>query len=352
MKKLDFCSPFWQWGTFCGQDGGIGFANCFAAVYMHIQGVVSGSGFCGAKGGLGCNDCGNCSDGLNNLFAGIAGQWTCRQSFSGEKTEAQKINEAEFGSVGNPTDKLVDFIFGFIGYEYAIVSENFEESVAWSIDGGVPIIAKVKDGYRVIIGYGQDGLSEPDYAPVVGASSAIKYDEIERLFVFGESVSQKYTAFDFLRVIERTMELDAADGVWAEFLRQFDYDGERLWEVSAAEIKRRFERLKAVMEWVPNIGHGLQTAFRDRKILAKIGLDERFGELFDVINCQADLLHGRGYMLTAICDCAIDLEVLDNAEWPWDKHGLITAAREIILLIMDCDLRILEAVKKAISLSS
>ena len=350
-KQLNFKSPFWQWG-------GLGFANCYAAVYMYLQGMAGESVVCGAKEGKGCNDCGNCSDTLNNLFITIAGQWTTRQSWSGEKTDIQNMYDGAFGSGNNPTDKLVDFIIGFTGYDYKKVNKNFKENVAASIDGGRPVIAELKDdrlscdfgkGYRILIGYEDDLLFEPDYKPAAGLTDTIHYDDIECLYAFGESVPQKYTFLDFLKVIEKAMDSDFAEGIWYDFIQKFDYEGGKLWEVNAAEIKSRFKRLGDVMGWIPNIGHGLQTAFGDKKLLAALGADvDRLGELFEAIGSQTHLMHNRGYMLSAISDSAIALDIDDGGEWPWDKHGLITAAWQILDSIMDCDLKILLAIKKAI----
>lgn len=67
MKKvIHFNSPFWQYG-------GLGFFNCYAVVYLYLQGVSNKSVVCSAKEGIGCNNCNNCSNVLNNLFATIQG---------------------------------------------------------------------------------------------------------------------------------------------------------------------------------------------------------------------------------------------------------------------------------------
>ena len=349
MRKLDFKSPFWKWG-------GLGFFNCYAAVYMYFQGAPKDI-FCSAKEGKGCNDCSNCSDTLNNLFATIQGQWTTRQSWSGEKTKIQKEIDEEFGSSNNASDKLVDFIIGFTGYDYKKIDKGLNENIVASINEGRPVIAKLKDdqlscvgkGYRIIIGYDADTLLEPDYKPAVDYKGAINYDEIEFLYIFGEKIPQKYTFIDFLKVIEKAMDSDFAEGIWYDFIKKFDYEGEKLWHVNSMEIKKRFTRLQDVMGWLPNIGHGLQTAFRDKKLLDALGADnDQLSELYDVITHQTHLLHNRGYMLSAISDTVNALNIKDSDEWPWDKHGLITATWQILNSIMDCDLKILMAIKKAI----
>ena len=325
-KELNLKFPFWQWG-------GLGFYNCYASVYLCMQGLAGD----GRQ---------NCSDSLNNIFLTISGQWTTRESWSGERTMSLTAS-----------DELIDFIFGFTGYEYEKISENLKQSVVESIDNGKPLIAKLKNdgwqtdlakGYRVITGYDGDALLGPDYAPAANLERQPEYDEIECLYVFGDKVPQKYTFRDFLKIIEKAMDSDFAEGIWRGFIKKFDYEGEKLWEVKSSEIKNRFKRLYDVMDWIPNIGHGLQTAFGDKNLLAALGADaNQLGEMREVIGYQTDLLHSRGYMLTAISDCALALSTNDDAEWPWDKHGLITAARQILESIMDCDTQILAALKKA-----
>lgn len=349
-KQLDFKSPFWNWG-------GLGFFNCYASVYLYLQGG-SGDIVCSAKEGNGCNDCRNCSDVLNNLFATIQGQWTTRSSWSGEKTKVQEKLDKEFGNSSNASDKLVDFIIGFTGYDYKKVSRNFNENIVQSIHEGKPVIAKLKEdqlscdcgkGYRIFIGYDEDTLLEPDYKPAVDHVETTDYSEIECLYILGEKVPQKYKFIDFLKIMERAMDSDYSEGIWYDFIQKFDFEGKNFGKLNSAEIKSRFARLRNVMGWVPNIGHGLHTAFSDDKLLKTLGADnDQLGELFDVIGYQTHLLHNRGYMLNAICDCANALDVDEGGQWPWDKHGLITASWQILNSIMDCDLQILMAIKKAI----
>ena len=352
MKQtLSFTSPFWQWG-------GLGFGNCYAAVYMYLQDIADESIVCRAKEGKGCNDCGNCSDTLNNLFATIAGQWTTRQSWSGENTAAQNINDEEYGSASSPTEKLVDFIIGFTGYEYEKVSENFKKNIIASIDANTPIIAKLKNdkllcdlgkGYRVIIGYDEDKLFEPNYTPAADLKDTITYDEIEYLYIFGKKIPQRYTFLDFLKMIEKSMNSDFTEGIWHDFIHKFDVEGEKLWDINSAEIKNRFIRLRNVMDWLPNIGHGFQTAFRDKKLLAALGADvNRLGELFDTIGHQTHLLHNRGYMLSAISDSALALNATTGDDSPFEKLSLAESSQQILDSVMDCDLKILLAIKKAI----
>ena len=340
-KKLDFKSTFFQWG-------GLGFYNCYAAVYWYLQGMNTNIN-CGAKQGKGCDNCGNCSESLNCLFETIGGQWTSRQSWSGEKTKLQKEIDNNFGDQSNASDSLVDFIIDFTGFDYKKASNNFKENIVTSIDTRRPVIAKLKEdtlpidlakGYRIIIGYDEDALIEPNYTPAADLKHAVTYDEIECLYILGEKIPQKYTFLDLLSVIEKAMDSDFAEGIWYDFLHKFDYESEKLWETNDVEIASRFKRLLTVSGWIPNQGHGLQTAFGDKNLLTMLGVDvKRYGELFEIIGLQTHLLHNRGYMISAICECAITLNRND---------GLIPTTWQILDSIRDCDLQILLAIKKAI----
>jgi len=354
-KELAFKFPFYRFSS-------LDFYNCYASVYLFLQGTTAKNTeyYCQAIEGKGCNECWNCrdslqakSEALNNLFGMIInGQWITRESWSGEKTKIRKELDAEYGDPKTKTDKTADFLTGFTGYSYKKITENFKENIVASIDSGKPVIAKIKENeiFRVISGYDGDSLIEPDYRPADNApNEPTVYDEIEYMYIFGEKIPQKYTFPDVLKLMEKVMDSDSDEKIWPEFLHKFDYEGGRLWEVKAGEIKIRYKRLRGIAGWIPNIGHNLGLTFGDRGLLKELGMDvEQFGELLDTIAHQGNLMHGRGYMLSAISDTVNALNINDDGEWPWDKHGLITATWEIINLVMDCDLKILSAVKKAI----
>jgi len=358
MKKLVFKFPF-------DRFSGLGFHNCYTSVYLFLQGAAADKTeyYCRAMEGKGCNDCGNCagslaamSETLNNLFAVMTiGHSVTRSSWSGEKTRIQTEIYNEYGDFGNVTDKLVDFVIGFTGYEYKKINEGFKESVTAAIDAGKPVLAKViKDEssegpFRVIMGYDGDTLVEPNYMPVADLKAPTAYDNIEFLYVFGEKIPQKYTFLDVLKHVERIMDSDFSEGIWYDFAYKFDYEGEKLWDATAGEMKKRFKRLGDVADWLSCMSHAMQIAFGDRKMLESLGVNAgRLREMLDVIGHQTHLLHGMGYMENALRNSVNALVMNDGDKWAWEVHGLITSAALVLDSIIECDYKILTAIKKAI----
>ena len=348
MKKvLEFKFPFYR---FAGLD----LCNCYASVYLFLQGTVAENAdyYCQAMEGKGCNECWACADSLqekaerlHHLFSMIFdGFWTTqRSSWSGEQTKIQK----ELAKKQNN----FEFLAGFTGYSCKKITEGFKENIIASIDMGKPVIAKVKGEttFRVIIGYDGDTLVDPDYRPAENPpNNSMTYNEIEYIYVLCEKTPQKYTFLDVLKTMEKVMASDAAEGVWGEIAHNMNPD--KVLNLPFADIKKRFERFRQIMDMIPNRGHNMRLPFGDKVLLEKLGFDaDQHQGLIGVIMGQGHLLHERGYMLTAISTAIIDLPLNDADDFPWDKHGLVTAAYQILQLVIDCDAKILQAIKETIT---
>jgi len=320
MKKvLEFKFPFYR---FAGLD----LYNCYASVYLFLQGteVNNVDYYCQAMDGKSCNECWACADSLqekaerlHHLFA---------------------ITQDDF-----------DFLAGFTGYSYKKISENFKENIISSVEMGKPVIAKIKDDetFRVIVGYDGSALIEPDYRPIENPPSMlITYNEIEYLYVFGEKIPQKYTFLDVLKAMEKVMASDSNEGVWRNIADNIN----NVCNLPFAKIKKRFEKFRQIMDMIPNRGHNIRLPFGDNELLKGLGFDaDQYPHLMDTIMEQGHLLHERGYMLTAISTAIIDLPLNDTDDFPWDNYGLVNAVGQILELVIDCDTKILQAVKNAIT---
>lgn len=355
-KALEYKFPFYRFAS-------LDLYNCYASVYLFLQGMTTGNTdyYCQAMEKKGCNECRKCADSLqekserlNQLLGMIFdGFWTTqRDSWCGEKTKAQKEIAKKHRDFESATDQVIDFLTGFTGYSFKKIIAGFEEHIISSINAGKPVIAKTKDDstFRVIIGYDGNGLSEPDYRPCDNAPDPNKpllYDQIKYLFVFGEKVPQKYTFLDVLKAMESVMDSDFAEGIWYNIKRKV-FSGD-ICDLTVAEVKKRFRRFHQLMEMMPNRGHSIRLPFGDESLLKGLGVDVDFYvEFFDVIREQGHLLHERGYMLTAISTSIIELVLNDTDKFPWDKLGLVNAAEQIFESVIDCDMKILVAIKKAI----
>jgi len=359
MKKIEFKFPFYRFGD-------LGFHNCLASVYLCLENATTANTDyeCQAMEGKGCNECWNCrgslegkSENLNNVFATMTtAHFVTRSSWAGEKTKAQSEIISEMGELFDISDKCADFLIGFTGYEYQVIRGDFKANITKSTDAGKPVIAKIKGDnaannrpYRVIIGYDRDALIDADYMPAAEIKNPTSYDEIEFIYIFGEKGQQRFTIADVLKHVERVMNSDFSEGVWYDFAQQFDYEGEKMWELNVAEIKRRFNRFGDVSGWLTNQGHGLGVTFGDRDLLASLGADVgKLGGFLDAVQHEGDLLHGLAYQVGAIRNSINALTLNDDDEWPWAYHGLITATKLVLESIMECDHRILVAAKRAI----
>jgi len=355
MKKvLEFKFPFYR---FAGLD----FYNCFASTYLYLQGAIAINAdyYCQAIDGKGCNECWKCADSLQEkaerliqLFGMVFdGRWTTqRDRWSGEKTNIQKELDKKYSDFDSKTAQEVDFLTGLTGYSYKRITEGFRENVIACINIGVPLIAKIKnnDTFRVIIGYDGDTLVEPDYRPAENPpNNPTVYAEIECLYVFEKMLPQKYTFIDVLKAMESVMGSDFTEGIWYDIKRNVFSDN--ACDLSVAEIKKRFERFRNLLGIMPNRGHSIRLPFGDKDLLKWLGVDfDQYREFFDTIETQGHLLHERGYMLNAISTGIIELRLNDTDDFPWDKLGLINAAEQIFESIIDCDWKILLAIKKAI----
>lgn len=343
-KQLQYNSPFWIWG-------GLGFYNCYASVYMHMQKEN------GCAVALDRPE--DFAENLNNLFETMAGQTLTRSSWSKEPTAMEKELALRFGNGSNATDELVDFIVGFTGYEYKKITADFKQAVMDSIHAGKPVIAKLKaddwesclgKGYRVIIGYDEDALLEPNYVydPNGTPAKPITYDQIEWLYLFGDKTAQKYTMLDVLKQMEKIMNSDFSQGIWVDFAYRFDFEhGD--WGKTVAQVKDRFARLEDMGWDLSCMSHSLQNATGDRELLQSLGLNvKQHDALITTLGEQTHLLHNLGYQANALRESAFAFQLNDEQEWPWNLNGLITSTAMVIDAVMECEMKILLAIKKAI----
>ncbi|MHC1693857.1 MAG: hypothetical protein AB9835_00975 [Eubacteriales bacterium] len=299
MKKvLDFPYPF---SGFTGLD----FVNCFASLYMFLEDIKCREDYdCPAREGKGCTGCGSCNDSPSKrqediffFFGTMSGETSLRQDYDKGNTEI-------YGEIVG-SDSQVRFVTGLTGWEYEKQADNILEGVIKSIDAGIPVLAKLKDGknglFRVINGYDGDALVIPDPKGAQRAPDrAPVADEVESLYIIIGKKAPKYTLRDGLSRIRYVMEHNRDTGYWDTYISKFKYWDEKLSEADFEELKRRFKRV-CDTAWHTFDCHNFAETFRHR--IWEGMKDTRYDEPFRVIDAAYDLTHTRGWQLIALNDC-------------------------------------------------
>jgi len=351
MKKLDFNIPF------CG-FAGTNFINCFASVYMFLENIdIGGSDYaCRQLEGKGCNSCGNCAAGGGtpisrqekyfHLFDTMCGRSSLRCRFDGVPTEMQK-RIGETRPDGRDPDDTIEFLFGFAGYAYRKVSDNFKAEIIASIEAGRPVIAKVKAGdwpFRVIIGCDGKKLLCPSFINAQNPpKKAPKYDELEALYIIGEKIAPRYALQDGLQRIVEVMEYNASEKLWEGYYEKIGmYTADSISRVDTKEKQARLKRVAETMEYTWN-SHNFAEVFRYRIY------EELQNPAFDGMWNQ---IGGPCYGYTH--DLAWALVGL-NETADWTRHvyktGYFGEMAELTLMkIAENDAKVLEIIKRALEI--
>ena len=269
-NSLVFEIPF---SGFCGMT----FINCFTSIYLFLENIAAGGigSECRHIGGLPCggrDGCdgrdicgkgGNTSNAMHDkyffLFDTICGRSSLRSRFDGKPTKAEKmICETDFYDGG--TKNNIDFLFGFTGYSYRKITDSreFKSAIVKSVDAGKPVIAKVKDGenrFRVVTGYDSDALICPNFACAQKKpASPPLYEELDTLYIIGESIAPRFSLSDSLERIRRIMEYNTTKNFWNGYLEKFGaYPANTAYSVNAQtnisqdEEKARMKRVTEAM---------------------------------------------------------------------------------------------------------
>lgn len=284
-NQLDFRIPFTGFSK-------LDFISCFTSTYVFLENIPvrGGDGKCANSRGEGCNGCGNCetSNPLRDLepyyflFDTMSGRSSLRQCFDGEPSEMQKrVGETWEEDCG--TDYTVDFLFGFVGYEYRKLTEQavFRDEIISSIDEGKPVIVKVKSGegrFRVITGYDGDKLICPNFVNAQKRpEKAPSYEELDVLYRVGVKIAPRYTLLDGLRRICEVMDYNIREKLLMEYVLHLGWysngiDG--MGQTDGEGRKARMQRVSDTMWHIFNC-HNFAEVFRkirdDNTVYDKIG---------------------------------------------------------------------------------
>ena len=348
-KELDFKIPF---SGFAGTT----FINCFTSTYLFLENIeVTGEAeyACNLREKGYCNKCCNCGktpmamqERFFFIFDTVCGRSSLRCRFDGTPTEMQQlITDPVHDDDG--TDDTVDFLFGFAGYEYRQLTDPsvFRGEIEAAIDGGKPVIAKVKSEgarFRVITGYDGDKLICPDFSGAQDKPEGAPFwDELDILYMIGDKIAPRYTFLDGLKRIRRVMEYNVAEKLWDGYMEKIGlYGPDGLGGAPLDEKKARMKRVADAM-WLTFNSHNFAEVFRQRNV------PELKDPVFDGI-CQKIGAPFYGYTHD-LAGSIIGLE--ECADWSkhyagyWGEMVQLTLRR-----IRDNDSAVLEEVKRMIEI--
>lgn len=344
MLSLPFSIPFTGFSD-------LDFISVLSSVLLYLEGKTEASDDyeCQKKMTGVCSGCGNCKNTLHNIqeqtyfyLDTMSGRSSLRCHFDGTPTEMQTwLNEND--GCGNA--ETIDFLFGFIGYDYRTVTDAaaFADEIQRSIEKNRPVIARASGShgrFRVIIGIDGDTLMEPDYNGAQNLSGqGITYKELRELYIIGDTVPRRYTEYDGLKRIQKIMEYNESAGLWDEYQQKMGWYG-GMEGISPEERSFRMKRTADTM-WHTFNCHNFAEVFRHRSsdALKKPAYDE----IQSIINPAFGYTHDLAWSLIGWND-AID--------WIHPHIGIIIGYAEAIQLILwriqQNDRDVLSAVKRTL----
>jgi len=211
---------------------GLDFTNCFTALYLYLEGI---------EGGEGSLTLANHAVQHFFLFDTVSGRSATVRGWDNRPT-------AVYSEIYD-TDGMVDFVMGYAGYVYEKHSSSLMEHIRASLEGGVPVLARLKkdqpytdakaDSFRLITGYRGNRLMVPAPKGAQKApKKAPKLGEIDCVYAVTGRARRRYTLPDALRRIEGIMERDREAAVWDEYIRVFEEVWERCWKLKPKEFNR------------------------------------------------------------------------------------------------------------------
>ncbi len=343
--KLPFNVPFTGFAD-------LDFISVFASIYVYLEKFVPIDDYnCAVKRGEQCSGCGNCKKSTHGileqnyfLFDTVTGRSSLRCRFDGTPTEMQiRLGETHADDCGTP--ETVDFLFGFTGYDYEIVTDKtlFVDKICDSVNNDRPVIAKVPGDngrFRVIIGFDGENLLEPDYngaqaAPTVG----VKLTDIEALYLIKGKIPRRFTMKDAVSRIVEIMEYNENSGLWDEYEEKMGWYG-GMEGLTVDEMQQRMKRTAETM-WHTFNCHNFAEVFRNRIT------EELKNPALDEINANINPAYGYTH------DLAWSLIGWnDIIRWDGQFEGIIIGYAEAIQLVIhqihENDRKILTLMKNAL----
>lgn len=334
--QIDFPYPFTGFNS-------LTFTNCYASVYMYLEGIVGIDDYeCAKREGKPCDGCGNCSNSTAKkqeayyfVLDTLSGRSSVRPTFADTPDDTDNAPET------------IDLLMGITGYGYRVVQEGAIEEARASIDRGTPVLARMKDpangAFRVLTGYEGDALIAPDPANAQGQPTQPTCADVAQVIIVTGKVQPRFSLLDGLERIRTVMLRNRGARVWEQCQEQFDYWDGGVQALSFEDIQRRFQRI-CQMAWYNFNCHNFAETFRQRvwEPLKGPCLDE----VCQKIHCCYHNSHTVNWQLIGLYECR-DWSSRRYHELEW---GYCECVVQCLERLRAYDAEVLAAVEQAIAI--
>jgi len=334
--QIDFPYPFTGYNS-------LTFTNCYASVYMRLEGIVGTDDYeCPKREGKPCDGCGHCSGSTGKMQEA---HYFILDTLSGRSSVRPTFVDAPDDTDNAP--ETIDFLMGLTGYAYRVVGEGAIQEAKASIDRGTPALLRMKDptngAFRVLTGYEGDCLIVPDPANAQGQPTQPTSADIAQATIVTGKVPPRFSLLDGLGRIRTVMLRNRDARVWEHCREQFDYWGGKMPDLAFEEIQRRFQRI-CQMAWYNFNCHNFAETFRQR--VWEPLKDPRLDEVCRQIDQSYDNSHTRNWQLIGLYECR-DWSTRRYHELEWGYCGCVVQCLE---KLQEYDAEVLAAVEQAIAI--
>ena len=318
------------------------FTNCFASVYMYLEGIVGEDDYdCPKREGKPCTGCGNCD---NTMVRKQQNYYFLLDTMSGRSSTRPDFPGKVAGMDNAP--ETIEFLMGFLGYGYRVVEDDIPGTIRAAIDDGMPVLARMRDesegAFRVVIGYDGDALIAAEPVGAQRKPATPTHTEIAHLVCVTGETPPTYTLADALKRIRGVMVGSRDAGIWDEYMEQFEYWG-GLEKVDFEEVQRRFKRTTVISDYNFNC-HNFGQAFEYR-VLESLK-DPRLDDVCRRMRLSYHHSHTRNWQIVGLNECR-DWSTRRNDTVEWGYSECVVQCLE---RLKQYDAEVLEAIEEAIAI--
>ena len=217
-NQIEYPYPVTNWDIY-------NFSDCFGSLYMFLEGMSAEKVdyYCRKQEKGDCYGCKHAACRKTGFSPARTHEvlYHTFETLSGTNSAITACGrDSKIRKAIRDTDDTIDFIFKYTGYGYEKHTGGFADKIAASIDAGVPVLARLKDGhFRVLIGH--DGnlflaVEKPENQPLAAG-------KLGSIYVITGKTERSCFLADALKRIKYVLECNREEKIWEEYIESFRY---------------------------------------------------------------------------------------------------------------------------------